>query len=147
MRQTWRVSTGGRVAGLVFTAFGLVVVVRALLAIAHDGLELGLAYGLLFGVALVLVPLVLTLRPGVTLTETDVEVRNPLRTLRVPVAEITDAKTGYGGLRIETGEGRAVTAWAVQKSNLANWRGQHTRADDVAEAIRAASRGRTKARR
>jgi hypothetical protein len=147
MRQTWRVSTGGRVAGLVFTAFGLVVVVRALLAIARDGLELGLAYGLLFGVALVLVPLVLTLRPGVTLTETDVEVRNPLRTLRVPVAEITDAKTGYGGLRIETGEGRAVTAWAVQKSNLANWRGQHTRADDVAEAIRAASRGRTKARR
>jgi hypothetical protein len=147
MRQTWRVSTGGRVAGLVFTAFGLVVVVRALLAIARDGLELGLAYGLLFGVALVLVPLVLTLRPAVTLTETDVEVRNPLRTLRVPVAEITDAKTGYGGLRIETRDGRAVTAWAVQKSNLANWRGQHTRADDVAEAIREASRGRTKARR
>ncbi|HEV7708436.1 MAG TPA: PH domain-containing protein [Asanoa sp.] len=147
MRQTWRVSTAGRVAGLVGTAFGLLVVVRALLAIARDGMELGLAYGLLFGVALVLAPLVLTLRPAVTLTETDVEVRNPLRTRRVPVAEITDAKTGYGGLRIETRDGRAVTAWAVQKSNLANWRGQHTRADDVAEAIRKASRRRTKARR
>jgi Bacterial PH domain len=147
MRQTWRVSTAGRVAGLVATAFGLVVVVRALLAIARDGMELGLAYGLLLGAALVVAPLVLTLRPAVTLTETEVEVRNPLRTLRVPIAEITDAKTGYGGVRIETRAGRAVTAWAVQKSNLANWRGQHTRADDVAEAIRKASRGRAEARR
>ncbi|REF95809.1 PH (Pleckstrin Homology) domain-containing protein [Asanoa ferruginea] len=144
MRQTWRVSTAGRVAGLVGTAFGLVVVVRALLAIARDGMELGLAYGLLLGVALVVAPLVLTLRPAVTLTETDVDVRNPLRTLRVPIAEITDAKTGYGGVRIETRAGRAVTAWAVQKSNLANWRGQHTRADDVAEAIRQAARPRAR---
>ncbi|GIF53273.1 hypothetical protein Afe04nite_78120 [Asanoa ferruginea] len=131
-------------AGLVGTAFGLVVVVRALLAIARDGMELGLAYGLLLGVALVVAPLVLTLRPAVTLTETDVDVRNPLRTLRVPIAEITDAKTGYGGVRIETRAGRAVTAWAVQKSNLANWRGQHTRADDVAEAIRQAARPRAR---
>ncbi|MEV4621025.1 hypothetical protein AB0J74_20230 [Asanoa sp. NPDC049573] len=55
------------------------------------------------------------------------------------------AKTGYGGLRIETRDGKAVTAWAVQKSNLANWRGRHTRADDVAATIRKASRPRTKA--
>ncbi|GIF65354.1 hypothetical protein Ais01nite_33890 [Asanoa ishikariensis] len=137
MRHTWRVSPAGRVIGIVFMAFGLWVMVRAALAGARDGYDLGIWYGFGFGLAAVLVPLLFALRPAVILTGTDVEVRNPLRTRRVPLAEITDAKTGYGGLRIETRDGRAITAWAVQKSNVASWSGRHTRADEVADAIRA----------
>ncbi|MEV0713812.1 PH domain-containing protein [Asanoa sp. NPDC050611] len=135
MRQTWRVSLAGRIFGIVFIAFGLWVIVRAGIAVARDGLDLALSYALVFGLAAVLLPALLALRPAVTLTETDVEVRNPLRTQRLPLADVADAKTGYGGLRIETRDGRAVTAWAVQKSNLANWTGRRTRADDVADAI------------
>ncbi|MEV4533118.1 PH domain-containing protein [Asanoa sp. NPDC049518] len=137
MRQTWRVSPVGRVSGIVFMAFGLWVMVRAVLAGSRGGYDLGIVYGFGFGLAAVLVPLLFALRPAVTLTGTEVLVRNPLRTRRVPLAEITDAKTGYGGLRIETRDGRAVTAWAVQKSNVASWSGKHTRADDVADTIRA----------
>jgi hypothetical protein len=144
MRQTWRVTLAGRVVGVVFAAFGLWVLVRAALSGARDGFDLAIAYGLGLGLAAVLVPLLIAVRPSVTLTDTDVEVRNPLRTRRVPLGEIADAKTGYGGLRIETRDGRAVNAWAVQKSNLASWSGRHTRADDVADAIRKAARGRTR---
>ncbi|GAA1844969.1 PH domain-containing protein [Asanoa iriomotensis] len=144
MRQTWRVSPAGRVAGIVFIAFGAWVVVRALLAVARDGLELSLGYALVFGLAVGLAPMLLALRPAVTLTDTEVEVRNPLRTRRLPLGEVVDAKTGYGGLRIETRDGRAVSAWAVQKSNLASWSGRHTRADEVADAIRKAARRRAR---
>jgi hypothetical protein len=135
MRQTWRVSLAGRIFGFVLIAFGLWVIVRAGMAAARDGMDLALAYALVFGGAAVLLSLLLAVRPAVTLSETDVEVRNPLRTRRVPLAEVADAKTGYGGLRIEIRDGRAVTAWAVQKSNLASWTGRRTRADDVADAI------------
>jgi hypothetical protein len=34
-----------------------------------------------------------------------------------------------------TKDGETISAWAVQKSNIAKWRGRRTRADDVAAAL------------
>jgi hypothetical protein len=41
------------------------------------------------------------------------------------------------GLRIETKTQGRVIAWAVQKSAIASWRRQRTRADNVVEQIAA----------
>ena len=45
------------------------------------------------------------------------------------------ARPGMYGLRIETTDQGAVTAWAVQKSKFAEWTHRHTRADNVADEI------------
>jgi len=62
-------------------------------------------------------------------------VRNPLSTTRVASADILDCTPGYSGLAISTRSG-TVVAWAVQKSNLASWLHESTRADDVATFIK-----------
>ena len=50
-------------------------------------------------------------------------------------ADIRDARPGMYGLRIETtGEG-SMRAWAVQKSQLSEWRGRDTLADIIAAEI------------
>lgn len=79
-------------------------------------------------------------RPALTLTGTDLVVRNPWGTRRVPLADITGTGGAYTGLRIERRSGTPVTAWAVQKSNAAKWSGTSTRADQVATEIMAAAR-------
>jgi hypothetical protein len=48
---------------------------------------------------------------------------------------IKTARPGTHGLRIETRSHGAFTAWAVQKSTVAEWRHRPTVADDVAAAI------------
>jgi hypothetical protein len=60
--------------------------------------------------------------------------------VRIPLEAVVDVSAGYYGLTITLASGTRVSAWAVQKSNLASWFNRHTRADDVAEAILAAAR-------
>jgi hypothetical protein len=77
--------------------------------------------------------------PAIVLTTSEVIVRNPWGTRRVPLADITDVRPGYSGLTVTTRPGQSVTAWAVQKSNTAKWSGRQTRADEVAAIITAAA--------
>ncbi|MGC5022645.1 PH domain-containing protein [Micromonospora sp. DT47] len=81
-------------------------------------------------------------RPSVVLTDTEVIVRNPNGSQHVSLRDVAKVEPGYGGLTITTSTGERVVAWAVQKSNLATWTGRHTRADEVAASIIAASRSR-----
>ena len=75
-----------------------------------------------------------TLVPSIVQHSRHLEVINPWKTHRIPLADVIDARPGYGGIAIITGSSTTV-AWAVQKSNLAMIRGWRTRADWVAEEI------------
>ncbi len=50
-------------------------------------------------------------------------------------SEIERIVPGYYGLRISRRDGPDVVAWAVQKSNWAQWRGKRVRADEIAHAL------------
>jgi hypothetical protein len=124
MQRVWRVSSLGRFGGVVPIVSG-----AALCYLVAPPLAA------VFGV-LGLVGWVLTaLRPYVALTDADLVVRNPLRARRISIGHVSRVAPGYGGLTVTTTGGTQIVAWAVQKSNLAQWTGRHTRADDVAEAI------------
>jgi hypothetical protein len=80
------------------------------------------------------------IRPSVLLTSEAVIIHNPFRTIRVSWNEVQGAKATYSGVRIQRAEGRAIVAWAVQKSNLSFAIGRRSRADGLAEAVRRLSR-------
>lgn len=61
-------------------------------------------------------------------------VRNPVRTRRVPWAEVVDVQPSYSGLDI-TGSAGTVTAWAVQQANISEWLRRRSRSVVVAEQI------------
>jgi hypothetical protein len=133
--RTWRISLLGRV-------FFVVVGIGVLASIAAD-LDTMLRNSGVF------VPVVLSavasaffatsFWTSLTLTDHEVIIRNLGWTRTVPLATVTRAQAGYGGIEIETSEGRHMTAMAVQKANLSMWLGRRTRADDVAEAIQEAA--------
>ncbi|ELS51482.1 hypothetical protein STVIR_7500 [Streptomyces viridochromogenes Tue57] len=133
--RTWRISPLGRV-------FLVVVGLGVLAAVAAD-LDTMLRNGGVF------VPVVLSavsgaffaasFRTSLTLTDHEVIIRNLGWTRTVPLATVTRVHAGYGGIEIETSQGRYVTAMAVQKANVSLWLGRRTRADDVAEAIQEAA--------
>ena len=132
MTRVWRVSTVGRVVSfLVPVGFGV-------FGGAAAGGFTGVIFPFLVGLMLWWLA---TIRPALTLSETEVIVRNPIRIIRVPLADVTDARPGRRGVTICVADDCKVAAWAVQKSGLARWTGRDTRADQVAEAIRAAVRG------
>lgn len=91
----------------------------------------------------IILPWLLAFRPRVILGETTVSIVNPLRTISIPLDRVTRTpRAGYYGVTIvvrEDGEDREVTAWALQKSNLASWFGREVRADLASQAIAAAS--------
>jgi hypothetical protein len=74
------------------------------------------------------------LRPFVRAEDEGLIVRNPISTRHIHYGDIVLCRPGYSGLEIITRNGR-VTAWAVQKSNLASWLHTRTRADEVAAFI------------
>jgi hypothetical protein len=84
------------------------------------------------------------LHPSVHLTADCVVVTNPLRTVVIPLASIARSTTaGYGGVSIEYFDGKRIrktTAWAVQKTNVAQVLKRTTRADEVATTIDGAAR-------
>ncbi|WP_430501289.1 PH domain-containing protein [Micromonospora trifolii] len=133
MYQVWKVSPLGR--------FGVLALIALL------GTFTWLAWGnvfvsLLAGLGGLVSWFRFAFRPAVTLTDTDVIVRNPNGSQQVSLSDVAKVEPGYGGLTITTSTGEHVVAWAVQKSNLAKWTGRHTRADEVAASITAASRSR-----
>jgi hypothetical protein len=129
MSRTWGVTPGGKIGpilgGVVVTGYGFW---RA---------------GPVFGTVMLVVSAVaiwlFAFRPSLTLTDSDVIVRNPWGTRVIPLADIAGFGGAYAGLSIQLRSGGSVAAWAVQKSNAAKWAGAKTRADEVADAIRAVS--------
>jgi hypothetical protein len=81
------------------------------------------------------------LHPYVRADDVLLTIRNPLATHRVSFAEIEGATPGYNGVTVHRRDGTAVTAWAVQKSNLAAWRDKHTRADELCDYVNARTGG------
>ncbi|GLI02123.1 hypothetical protein Pa4123_74010 [Phytohabitans aurantiacus] len=128
--QIWRVSLAGRIGALVVPVVG--------------GLGGWLGGGPAGAAIVGLLGLGAWWRwamwPAVELAGDRVVVRNPLGTREVPLREVSEVSTGYGGLAIVTRDRQRVVAWAVQKSNAATWMKREVRADRVAAAIRAAAR-------
>ncbi|MFI6458708.1 PH domain-containing protein [Streptosporangium amethystogenes] len=80
--------------------------------------------------------MLMSVRPLLRLTDDAVVVRNPYeRTRQIPLVEIMDLSAGSSGIEITTTRGTTVVAWAVQKSNLAQWLGWQTRADMVTRKL------------
>jgi len=73
----------------------------------------------------------LYIRPSVTLTDGFVEIRNPLRTHRVPWGDIIDVESRYA-LSITTTDRRVIRAWAAPAPGARQALG--TRRADVARA-------------
>jgi PH (Pleckstrin Homology) domain-containing protein len=132
MTRVWRVSTVGRVGSfLVPVGFGV-------FGGAVAGGFTGVIFPFLVGL---LIWWLATIRPALTLTGTEVIVRNPIRIIRMPLGDVTGVRPGRRGVTICVADDCKVAAWAVQKSLLARWTGRDTRADQVSEAIRAAAQG------
>ena len=145
-RALWTTSRLAR--GFSWATIGLCGVGLALGTFMLAGVALGRAGDLdaggvamamaIFGLAPLLTAWRMGLHPCIAVSADELIVTNPVRRIRLPLEEVADASPGYGGITIRLTNGRVVTAWAVQKSNLAKWSGKRvTRADDVAAAIRA----------
>jgi hypothetical protein len=110
------------------------------------GLAVGVTAGYGAALAAVLCPIVivalfgawrLAFVPYVSVSASGVIVQNPIGRSTVPYSAIAEVGTGYTGLVLRLKNGRAVLCWAVQKSNAAKWSQSRSRADEVADAIRA----------
>ncbi|GAA4632841.1 hypothetical protein GCM10023196_067970 [Actinoallomurus vinaceus] len=78
-------------------------------------------------------------RPSISLTSTELVLRNKSRTERVDLRTIEAVMPSSEGLVVFVGGRPAYVGWAVQKSNLAMWLRRVGRADQVAEQIRQAA--------
>lgn len=129
MSRVWKVSWFGHVGASVVLA--IATVCAFLIAGPATGLvvlALGGALAWLF-----------VYRPAVILTGTEVIIRNPWGTRRVPLGDVAGTGGAYAGLSVRRRSGGAVNAWAVQKSNAATWSGRTSRADEAAAAIMTAA--------
>ncbi len=130
--RTWRARTGS-------------IVAAALLVVGVAG-GIGLDSALVQGNGFLDLVILLTIaaglvwrfayHPRISITGDDLVVRNPLRTRRIPVAEVTDVQPGYSGLQFSQLSGPNVVGWAVQKTNVAQWLRRETRADRIAAEVR-----------
>lgn len=114
-------------------------VVGAALAVWYLVMLDGPVVGAVAAVLLAVLVWLFAFRPALAVTGTEVVVTNPWGTRRIPLADVAGAEGGYFGLAVRRRSGGSVTAWAVQKSNGATWSGRRTRADEAADAIRAAA--------
>jgi hypothetical protein len=139
----WKCSRLARAAGWIATvvlgsaAVGLLV---AAANAAFDGHATDVrAFGL--GAAVVALAVLLVwrsaMRPKVVMNDIGILVVNPWTTTNAVWRDLVSAEAGYAGVTIELRMGTSVTAWAVQKSNMSTWLKRSTRADDLAEQIRA----------
>jgi ABC-type Fe3+-hydroxamate transport system substrate-binding protein len=131
----WRVSDLGRVLCTV-AAVGCGGGAVALLIVAATGHGGGRALVGAAMLALIAAGLLwFSWRPSITLADDRVVVRNPFGTVTVPLQRIVATGPGYTGLVLRLADGTVVTAWAVQKTNLATWLHRDTRSDRVAAQI------------
>jgi hypothetical protein len=132
--EVWRPSRGSRVGAWVVGSLGgllcLVSLAAAVTGVGADALLAAVVFGLfpVFAWRWGTHPLLGTCEDGVV-------VRNPVRTVVVPWSDVERCLPSSLGLVVERRSGRAVVAWAVQKSNLSRWLRRRTRADDVAAAL------------
>ncbi|MGN9810166.1 hypothetical protein ACTMSW_12505 [Micromonospora sp. BQ11] len=132
MRQSWRVSMVGRAFGIL----GLVLAGVAASAIVVSGFDLAAKIVILVPIGgYAALAYLSALRPSITLTDSELVIRNKLRTHRIGLHTIVRVDAGYHGIGVQTRHGQVVHGWAVQKSNLARWLGRQTRADLVVETI------------
>lgn len=125
MPQVWKVSPLGQAGALIIFA---ILVMFAFIAGGPAG-------GIVMLILSVALAWLFVFRPAVVVTETEVVVRNPWGTQRIPLGDISGTGGAYSGLSIRRESGGTVVAWAVQKSNAAKWSGKASRADDVAGTI------------
>jgi hypothetical protein len=132
--EVWRPARLGRVAaGSVGVTGGLLCALSLLAAVTGAGWG-GLLAAVVFGLFPVVAwrwgthPLLGTSADGVV-------VRNPVRTMVVPWADVERCVPSSLGLVIERRGGRSIVAWAVQKPNTSRWLSRETRADEVAAAL------------
>ena len=128
----WRTRLSSRVLGTA-------VLVAVFAGIAIDAVFVSASEPLCRGLLVLLLPLPLVwlfaFRPRLALEGEEVVIRNPLRSWRVPAADIESVWPGYSGIELRRRDGSKITAWAVQKSNLAHASRRRTRADGVAEQV------------
>lgn len=73
--------------------------------------------------------------PYVAASSGGIVVQNPILRRTIQWQNVASVECGYAGLVIRTKDGDAISAWAIQKSNLARWTHSRTRADDVAAIL------------
>ena len=79
---------------------------------------------------------VLLIRPRVVVDAHGLTIVNPIRRHRVPFGEVDRVGSpGYLGAPLVLADGKSITVWIGQKSNLALWAGWHSYGDDVAEEL------------
>lgn len=132
--QIWRVTPRGRAAAVVVA----VAVVALAVGVTAGGSSVGVV--VILWLAAVFVGLGAwrwAFVPYVAMNATGLDVQNFLGRAQISYDDIDAVGVSYAGLTIVRRSGRPVVAWAVQKSNLAIWFHRRTRADEVADAIRA----------
>jgi hypothetical protein len=132
--EVWRPARLGRVAAASVAVTGGLLCVLSLVA-AVTGAGWG---GLLAAVVFGLFPVVAWrwgTHPLLGAGAGGILVRNPVRTVVVPWAEVERCVPSSLGMVIERRGGRSVVAWAVQKPNTSRWLRRETRADEVAAAL------------
>lgn len=76
------------------------------------------------------------LRPYISASLSALVIQNPFTHREVAWEDVVDIAATYHGLEIVTHH-ETVTAWAVQKSNIAQWLSRRTRADEIGEILTA----------
>jgi hypothetical protein len=133
--EVWRPGRLGRVAAVSVGASGGLLSALSLAAAVTGAGAGGLLAAVVFGLFPVFAWRWGT-HPLLAVSTDGVVVRNPLRTVVVPWADVEQCVPSSLGLLIERRSGgRPVVAWAVPKSNLSRWRGRPTAADEVAAAL------------
>jgi hypothetical protein len=130
--QVWRVDTPVRRSAVAVSRF---FVLLALVATAIGDKTSSSVFMWAFAVLVMLLVWRWYIVPYVALTPDHVVVRGVFARRTVGYGTIRRVLPGLYGVRIETEDQGAVTAWAVQKSKFSEWTHRHTRADDMAAAI------------
>jgi hypothetical protein len=132
--DVWLVPSGSRTASAIVTVGWCVLAAGVTLSGGAVGDDL-----LLWAIAVVIA--VIAWRwscvPYVALTADAVVVQNMFSRTEVPYGDIEAISVSYSGVTIQRASGRPVVPWAVQKSGRATLMHRESRADELADAIRA----------
>ena len=131
--EVWRVRLAGRVAAVVLTIGWI-----ALAVVISAGSNAGVSVVMWLAAVLIGVGAWRwAFMPYLASSPDGVVIQNRFTRATVPWSEIARVRPGYYGLIIHKKTGGSVTAWAVQKSNVARWTGKSSRGNEVAEVLMA----------
>lgn len=135
-RRVWQAAP--RTQALVWVFIGVAIAALPLLAVTlwvRSADHLVAAGLLVLTVAAVVYGWRFGLHPRLSVVGNDLVIRNPLRTVTVPLARISEVEPGENGLRITTDD-TSHEVWCVQKSTRAIRSGRAERADEISEELR-----------